>query len=145
MNFRFTNCIYDYSLLPFKRYSKLFEPRRWGSPFNIDLLDDLYTTRPVILRFRRGERGLSSFPVVTEEINGYDPRQSYFSVSSLLCAVLWRRMKNTGRYELRGSLMLRDGKPVVSLIRAQRKEDNTVKKEDRLLYSALRGRKRQKF
>lgn len=130
LNFRFTNCIWDCSLLPFKRYSKLFELKLWGSPFKIDLLEDLYTTRPAYNGSGGGgERGLSSFPVDTEEINGYDPRQSYFSVSYLLCAFCWRRMENTGRPELRGSLMLRYWKPVVSLLRAQNKEDNTVKKK----------------
>lgn len=38
-------------------------------------------------------------------------------------------MENTGRSELKGSLMLRDWESVVSLLRAQSKEDNTVKKK----------------
>lgn len=45
-------------------------------------------------------------------------------------------MENTGRSELKGSIMLRDWESVVSLLRAQSKEDNTVKKKT--VFFALR-------
>lgn len=68
----------------FQKIFKTFSTKTLGSPFNIDLLEvgrslynkTGYTTVPE----GGGERGLSSFPVDTEEINGYYPRQSYFSV-----------------------------------------------------------------